>query len=218
MQQDWLTTTLKFLYLHSRVLFVLAVICSIALLLGLNYWFTQSASLSLVSPSATVVPRPLSFEKEIEPIESIKQQPPETYKVQAGDSSWSVAELLLGDGRLYPAIEKLNNLAHNQYLEIGQVLRIPEQGGVPTLPGRSKITPATSTEAPTQEALVKQTSKTSGHIVRYEVQQGDCLWSIAEQHLDTPYSWVYVYENNRQIIGNNPDIIHPGMVLLLSTQ
>jgi nucleoid-associated protein YgaU len=219
MQHDWLTTTLKFLYLRARMLFVLAVILIIALLLGLNYLYTQSASPDLVSPSGAVVTRPFAFEKEIEPTERVTELPIETYNVQAGDSSWSVAELLLGDGRLYPAIEKLNGLAHNQYLEIGQILRIPSQDTVPTLSGRSKITPAASIEeAATEEALSEQTSKTSGNVVRYEVQQGDCLWTIAEQNLDSPYSWVQVYEKNRQTIGTNPDLIHPGTVLLLSTQ
>lgn len=218
MQQDWLTTTLKFLYLRARMLVALTIFFSIVLLLGLNYWYTQSATPDLVSPSATVVTRPFVFEKENEPSEPVKSLPTETYTVQAGDSSWMVAELLLGDGRLYPAIEELNNLAHNQYLQIGQILRIPSQDSVPTLSGRSKITPAAATEAATEEALAKQSSKTSGNVVRYEVKPGDCLWTIAEQQLGTPYNWTIVYENNRQIIGTNPDLIYPGMVLLLSTQ
>lgn len=218
MQQDWLATILKFLYLRARTLAVLTILFTIALLLGLNYWYTQSATPDLVSPSAAVVTRPFVFEKESELTKPIAQSPAETYTVQAGDSSWSVAEFLLGDGRLYPAIEKLNNLAHNQYLEVGQIIHIPSQDSVQILSGRSKITPAVSIEVPTEEASIKQTTKTSENVVRYEVKSGDCLWTITEQHLGSPYNWVQVYENNKHSIGANPDLIHPGMVLLLSTQ
>jgi nucleoid-associated protein YgaU len=46
------------------------------------------------------------------------------YIVKKGDSSWRIATKLLGDGRKYPEIEELNNLEHDQFLEIGQILLV----------------------------------------------------------------------------------------------
>lgn len=49
---------------------------------------------------------------------------------------------------------------------------------------------------------------------RYTVQRGDTLSSIAKRFgFD---SWRDLYKLNRRVIGSNPDLIHPGMVLDVS--
>lgn len=57
----------------------------------------------------------------------------------------------------------------------------------------------------------------------YTVVPGDSLWSISEAYHPqadleevTQAMWD-LYEANAQVIGNNPDLIHPGMVLHLPT-
>lgn len=61
---------------------------------------------------------------------------------------------------------------------------------------------------------------------RYTVVAGDCLWRIASRVLTTaggaePNSaeiarfWPRIYEANRQIIGDDPDLILVGQVLLI---
>lgn len=47
-----------------------------------------------------------------------------TYVVMSGDSLWNVAAKLLGDGKRYPEIVKLNGLTSNT-LKPGQALKIP---------------------------------------------------------------------------------------------
>lgn len=54
------------------------------------------------------------------------------------------------------------------------------------------------------------------------VEPGDSLWRIAERHLpaavsDTAISeqWQRLYAANREVIGANPDLIHPGLRLEL---
>lgn len=47
----------------------------------------------------------------------------------------------------------------------------------------------------------------------YTVQPGDCLWSIAKEHLGSGSNWSVIYDNNREIIGEFPDLIFPGQKL-----
>ncbi|HLS01573.1 MAG TPA: LysM domain-containing protein, partial [Beutenbergiaceae bacterium] len=54
----------------------------------------------------------------------------------------------------------------------------------------------------------------------YRVQPGDTLWAIAHQHMDPKaspteiaQSWPRWYSKNRDVIGPDPNLIQPGMVL-----
>ena len=50
----------------------------------------------------------------------------------------------------------------------------------------------------------------------YIVQEGDCLWSIAERELGDGMYWVKLYEANRDVIGENPDLLWVGTELDLA--
>lgn len=47
----------------------------------------------------------------------------------------------------------------------------------------------------------------------YYVRKGDCLWSIAERLLGNGKRWIEIYEINRNVIGNNPELIYEGTEL-----
>ena len=49
-----------------------------------------------------------------------------TYTVKAGDSLWSIAAKLLGNGARYPEIKALNGLTSN-FIAPGQILKIPSE-------------------------------------------------------------------------------------------
>ena len=55
------------------------------------------------------------------------------------------------------------------------------------------------------------------------VQRGDSLWRITAAHLpgasntEIAAAWPRWYEANREVIGADPDLIHPGQVLRLPT-
>lgn len=49
----------------------------------------------------------------------------------------------------------------------------------------------------------------------YTVKKGDCLWTIAEEQLGDGMRWSRLYENNKAVIGDNPDLLYVGITLQL---
>lgn len=49
----------------------------------------------------------------------------------------------------------------------------------------------------------------------YIVQPGDTLYSIAKEFYGDPSLWVDIYEANRWVIGDNPNLISVGQQLLI---
>lgn len=50
---------------------------------------------------------------------------------------------------------------------------------------------------------------------RYVVKKGDCLWSIAEEQLGDGLLWGGIYEANKAVIGEDPNLIYVGIELEL---
>ena len=54
---------------------------------------------------------------------------------------------------------------------------------------------------------------------RYVVRSGDSLWSIARAHpapdTDVETRWRAIWRHNRDVVGDDPDLIHPGQALRL---
>jgi LysM repeat protein len=53
---------------------------------------------------------------------------------------------------------------------------------------------------------------------KYTVQAGDTLWDIAQRAYNDPEDWDTIYDANKQVIGNNANLIKPGQVLQIPTQ
>ena len=53
----------------------------------------------------------------------------------------------------------------------------------------------------------------------YVVRSGDSLWSIARAHpapdTDVETRWQAIWRHNRDVVGDDPDLIHPGQALRL---
>jgi nucleoid-associated protein YgaU len=49
----------------------------------------------------------------------------------------------------------------------------------------------------------------------YTVVKGDCLWNIAKARYGSGIDYVRIYEANKSVIGDNPDLIYPGTQLVL---
>lgn len=49
----------------------------------------------------------------------------------------------------------------------------------------------------------------------YIVQAGDCLWKIAGQCCGDEARWEELYEQNKNVIGDDPSLIYPGQIYFL---
>ena len=57
--------------------------------------------------------------------------------------------------------------------------------------------------------------KSAGKEKRYVVKIGDCLWDIAETQLGDGMRWSGIYEANKALIGDDPDLLYVGIELEL---
>ena len=71
-----------------------------------------------------------------------------------------------------------------------------------------------------EEALsVKADSKEEKPAVQkgsYTVKKGDCLWDIAEEQLGDGMLWSGLYEQNKDVVGDDPDLLYVGITLQLN--
>lgn len=72
-----------------------------------------------------------------------------------------------------------------------------------------KVSSVTPTNTNSNRSVEKSIPKT------YTVVNGDNLWTIAQRLLGDGSRWneIYSYNNNKSIIGGNPNLIRPGQVL-----
>lgn len=83
------------------------------------------------------------------------------------------------------------------------------QGGARTgtpAPDFSNVRSGSSSTAPSREA----TERTI-----YVVRPGDSLSRIAQRHYGEAKQWTRIYEANRDLIGDDPNLIQPGQSLVL---
>lgn len=112
--------------------------------------------------------------------------------VARGDTLWSIAERELGNGTLWREIHRLNA---GQKMIDGSVFTHADH----IQPGWRLQLPTTSQVQPTQ----------------ITVTAGDTLAEIAQFELGELDEWHALYDLNRDVIGSDPDLIHPGQVLRL---
>jgi nucleoid-associated protein YgaU len=53
---------------------------------------------------------------------------------------------------------------------------------------------------------------------QYTIRAGDCLWNIAKNQLGDALKWQDIFNANKDILGSNPDLIHPGTTINLPGQ
>jgi len=128
------------------------------------------------------------------------------YTVLAGDSSWKVATKLLGDGKRYPEIEKLNKLDHNEMLEVGQILFVDIGKNIVSDASKNTLNAKIFQDQDSENRLEHlENFKTANYVVK----QGDSLWKIASENYFDSMVWREIYETNKEVIGSNPDLIFP---------
>lgn len=95
----------------------------------------------------------------------------------------------------------------------------PAAGSHTPSPGAAATTPGSETVAPEpSHGGSTGPSSTSPANATYVVAPGDCLWTIARAHgattdAEIAQAWPTWWEENREVIGADPDLIYPGQVL-----
>lgn len=93
----------------------------------------------------------------------------------------------------------------------------------PSPPQRPPAGPATpAPSVPVPPAATPPAAPRATDAGRYVVRAGDCLWRIAAQRLGPgatnqaiDSAWRAIYAANRAAVGDDPNLIHPGLVLTL---
>ena len=69
---------------------------------------------------------------------------------------------------------------------------------------------ATVTKSSTSNAPRADTATAKPKATTYTVKSGDCLSAIARSVYGDASKWTKIYEANKSVIGNNPNLIFPG--------
>lgn len=146
-----------------------------------------------VPPAAPVVIRPTR--PAVAP-PSAPTSKPKTYKVQRGDSLYSIAQRFYGDGSKWTVIRDANKdrISRTDALKIGAELLIPE------VSQRRTVVPAAIPAAPGQKT--------------HTVAKGETLSSIAQKYYGSQAKSTLIYNANRAQL-KNPDYIREGMNLVI---
>ena len=67
------------------------------------------------------------------------------------------------------------------------------------------------------ESELEQGADSTTETKMHTVEQGESLSAIAEQELGSQDRWKEIYELNKDVIGDDPDLIRPGTELQLPT-
>jgi LysM repeat protein len=139
--------------------------------------------------AATVTAAPVSPSPTVSPA-TLPQASPTEWMVEEGQSLWSIAETVYGDGEQCLRIAAANPGLDPRDLQVGQVLRLPG--------GENSVQ-----RAPQQ----------------WRVQEGESLWSIAETVYGDGKQWARIADANRgrevapgQVF-SDPSLIEPGWML-----
>ena len=150
----------------------------------------RGAAAAHAAPVAgTATGAPASPAAGAEPAAEPATPEPPRYVVGPGESLWSIAEAVLGDGRRFTEIADLNRDVlggRPGFLRGGWELRLP-----------AAADSATEAPKPTPQGSVT-------------VEPGDTLWHIAGEHLGQPERFAEIAQLNDIV---DPDLIRPGDVI-----
>ncbi|MEK7521185.1 MAG: LysM peptidoglycan-binding domain-containing protein [Patescibacteria group bacterium] len=146
--------------------------------------------------------------------QNLQPQAGGTYKVQKGDTLWSIAERSYGSGYNWTDIATENKLANPGAIEEGQELFLPTQelAQAPTsVPFQVSPSPTPTTLSQNPQPTTPPTIQTES----YMVVRGDHLWGIAVRAYGDGYQWVKIWRANKAIIKNHPNLIYVGQTLTI---
>ena len=152
----------------------------------------QSSSREISKPSQEV-------EAPVEMIQRSRSDKDTLHVVKPGDTLGHIAQNYYGSARHWPRIADANSDIDIETLRVGMEITIPSRGMTrDNQKKRDRVDPPPASSSHT-----------------HTVGDGDTLSSIAEDYLGDQSHWYRIYEINRDRIGNSPDRLIIGMVLVL---
>jgi nucleoid-associated protein YgaU len=127
-----------------------------------------------------------------------------THKVQAGETFYTIAAQVYGDGKYYNHLVDANPAIAPNRLRVGMVINVPDLNG--TAPAAA-VSSAAAVQAGARAEI--DTSKS------YRVQASDTLMAISRRLYGNGGMWEKIYEANKDVIGDNPARLKVNMVLRL---
>ncbi len=144
-----------------------------------------------------------------EQLEATQSGLPAKYKVAKGEDLWKISEKFYQSGYNWVDIAKANNIANPDKITEDMELTIPNVQ--PKVVKQASLSAQPSVQVPASTPDLSQKDKAiSGN--EYTVETGDDLWDIAVRAYGDGYKWVEIARANKLI---NPNVIHPGNVLVL---
>jgi nucleoid-associated protein YgaU len=138
------------------------------------------------------------------------------YEVQPNDSYWVISQKLYGSGAYFKALAEHNRgkVPREDRLDVGMVISAPD------VPELEKAYPDLCPKPSRRETVRKRASLVSTRTPyvggrTYVVEEGDTLFDIARHLLGKASRWVEIQQLNRDLVGDDPDYISPGMQLVV---
>lgn len=102
-------------------------------------------------------------------------------------------------------------LSIKKYVPFGAKTISTQLTGLAAARAVSTATPPAQTQSSNSNS---GSSNASGNRT-YTVVRGDCLWNITKKYTGKGSRWQELYNINKKVIGNNPNLIYPGQVLTI---
>lgn len=147
------------------------------------------------------------------------------YTIEPQDNYWRISQKLYGTGRYFKALYEHNKprFPRSDQLRLGDEILAPPAAELERL-YPDLCPPAQPAADPSAPAGQYRHARTSEAVTRpragagereYTVAEGDTLFDIARYELGKASRWIDIYELNRDQLGENVNLLRPGMTLLL---
>jgi nucleoid-associated protein YgaU len=136
-------------------------------------------------------PKSIIQQPSVDPIESTT--PKWTYRVEDGDSFWSIAEQVYGDGRFFRALYKYNEPLFPNFDDLTPGASL----GTPLREDLIKLFPDACPEVTSANSAAEADDISDSEMRIYVTQESDTLFEIARQKLGQASRYLEIKEMNR---------------------